>query len=50
KCKEHGTRVVTAPWARKNSRYTLLFESYAMLLMKSMPIENARILMRKLTV
>lgn len=46
KCKEHGTRVVTAPWARKNSRYTLLFESYAMLLMKSMPIENARILMR----
>ena len=46
KCKEHGIRVVTAPWARKNSRYTLLFESYAMLLMKSMPIENARKLMR----
>ncbi|MEI6578866.1 MAG: ISL3 family transposase [Eubacteriales bacterium] len=46
KCKEHGTRVATAPWARKNSRYTLLFESYAMLLMKSMPIENSRKLMR----
>ena len=45
-CKNHGTRVVTAPWARKGSRYTLLFESYAMLLMKSMPVENARKLLR----
>lgn len=46
KCNEHGIRVVTAPWARKNSRYTLLFESYSMLLMKSMPVENARKLLR----
>jgi len=46
KCKKHGVRVVTAPWARPNSRYTLLFESYAMLLMKTMPIENARKLLR----
>lgn len=46
KCKKHGIRVVTAPWARKGSRYTLLFESYAMLLMKSMPVENARKLLR----
>lgn len=46
KCKKHGTRVVTAPWARKSSRFTLLFESYAMLLMKSMPVENARKLLR----
>ena len=46
KCKKDGIRVVTAPWARKGSRYTLLFESYAMLLMKSMPIENARKLLR----
>lgn len=38
--------VVTAPWARKGSRYTLVFESYAMLLMQSMPIENARKLLR----
>lgn len=44
-CKEHGVHVVNAPWARPNSRYTLLFESYAMLLMKSMPVENARKLM-----
>ena len=46
KCKKHGVHVVEAPWARKGSRYTLLFESYAMLLMKSMPVENARKLLR----
>lgn len=46
KCEKHGIRVVEAPWARKGSRFTLLFESYAMLLMRSMPIENARKLLR----
>ena len=46
KCKDHKILVVEAPWARKGSRYTLLFESYAMLLMKSMPVENARKLLR----
>ena len=46
KCKKHGVHVVLAPWARKNSQFTLLFESYAMLLMKSMPIEQARKLLR----
>lgn len=46
KCNEHGVRVVTAPWARKGSRYTLLFESYAMLLMRAMPVNNARKLLR----
>lgn len=45
-CEEHGIRVVTAPWARPKSRYTLLFESYSMLLMQSMPVENARKLLR----
>ncbi len=45
-CKEHGVHVVEAPWARKNSRFTLLFESYAMILMQSMPIEQARKLLR----
>lgn len=38
--------VVTAPWARPGSRYTLLFESYAMLLVRSMPVEHARKLLR----
>ena len=46
RCGEHGTRVVTAPWARRGSRYTLLFESYTMLLVESMPVENARKLLR----
>jgi hypothetical protein len=38
--------VVETPWARKGSRYTLLFESYTMLLMKSMLVEHARKLLR----
>ena len=38
--------MVEAPWVRKGSRYTLLFESYAMLLMKSMPVEHSRKLLR----
>jgi len=46
KCKKHGIHVVTAPWARTNSRYTLLFESHTMLLVKAMPVENARRLLR----
>jgi len=38
KCKEHGIHVVTAPWARPKSRFTLLFEAYAMLLLTDMPV------------
>ena len=45
KC-EDGIHVVTAPWARPGSRYTLLFESYAMLLAQSMPVNQARKLLR----
>lgn len=41
KCKEHGTKVVEAPWARKRSRFTLLFEGYAMLILADMPILKA---------
>jgi len=43
KCgKCEGIHVVTAPWARKGSRYTLLFEAYSMLLAEKLPIEQAR--------
>ena len=43
KCKKcTKTHVVTAPWSRKGSRYTLLFEAYAMLLAEKLPIEQAR--------
>lgn len=38
--------VVTAPWARPGSRYTMLFESYAMLLVESMTVNEARKLLR----
>ncbi|MCL2812943.1 MAG: ISL3 family transposase [Clostridia bacterium] len=44
KCEK--THVVTAPWARKGSRYTLLFEAYAMLLAEKLPLEQARRFLR----
>lgn len=40
-CGEHGTKVVDAPWARKSSRFTLLYEGYAMLILADMPIRKA---------
>lgn len=46
KCKEHGVHVVTAPWAREKSRFTLLFEAYAMLLMADMPVLKVQKAMR----
>ena len=45
KC-DDGIHVVTAPWARENSRYTLLFDSYAMLLVEAMPVNQARKLLQ----
>jgi transposase len=38
--------VVDAPWARKTSRFTLLFEGYAMLILADMPIRKASALLR----
>ena len=38
KCEEHGVHVVTPPWARRRSGFTLLFEAYAMLLLADMPV------------
>ena len=46
KCGEHGTKVVEAPWARKHSRFTLMFEGYAMLILPDMPILKASQVMR----
>ncbi len=46
KCDKHGVKVADAPWARKYSQYTLLFESYAMLLLQNMTVEAARKLLR----
>ena len=41
KC-ENKTHVVTPPWSRAGSRFTLLFESYAMLLVQAMTVNQAR--------
>lgn len=46
KCERHKTKVVDAPWARKNSRFSLLFEGYAMLILADMPILKASKLLR----
>lgn len=46
KCMEHGIHVVTAPWTRPKSRFTLLFEGYAMLLMSEMPVRKVSRVLR----
>lgn len=46
-CKEHGIHVVKAPWARSPyARFTLKFEAYAMLLVQTMSMNEARRLLR----
>src|SRR5271166_5849523 len=37
-CDEHGVLRMTAPWAREGSRFTLLFEQAALLLVREMPV------------
>lgn len=47
KCKSHGVKTVTAPWASKNSRFTLMFESFAIQVIRaSRSIEEARKLLK----
>jgi len=31
RCQEHGVKQIEVPWARKGSKFTLLFEQAAML-------------------
>jgi transposase len=42
KCTKDGVHVVNVPWARERSKFTLLFEGYAVLVMMSMPINQAK--------
>ena len=43
RCKEHGAKTVEAPWAGKNSRFTLLFEAFAIrILQAARSVEEAR--------
>jgi len=45
RCPEHGVKRIKVPWARKGSRFTLLFEQVAMLMVREMPVlVTARIL------
>jgi hypothetical protein len=37
-CTEHGVLRMTAPWAREGSRFTLLFEQAALMLVREMPV------------
>ena len=44
-CKKHGVKRIQVPWARKGSRFTLLFEQAALVLVREMPVlAAARIL------
>ena len=38
RCQEHGVKQIEVPWARKGSKFTLLFEQAAMLLVRGMPV------------
>lgn len=40
KCSEHGVKMVTVPWARPGSGFTMMFEAHLMLLAQSMPIRQ----------
>jgi transposase len=43
RCKEHGAKTVTEPWAGKISRFMLLFERFAVrILQATLSIEEAR--------
>ncbi|NLM11504.1 MAG: transposase family protein [Clostridiaceae bacterium] len=45
-CPNCGSVQTSAPFERKNSRFTLLFEGYAMLILADMPIAKAAALLR----
>ena len=38
RCLEHGVKQIEVPWARKGSKFTLLFEQAAMILVREMPV------------
>jgi transposase len=43
RCAEHGAKTLATPWAGKNSRFTLMFEAFAIrLLMAARSVEEAR--------
>lgn len=45
-CANCGTKQVNAPFERKNSRFTLMYEGYAMMILPDMPIAKTASLLR----
>lgn len=41
KCTDHGVKRIKVPWARKGSKFTLLFEQAVLILSREMPIKAA---------
>ena len=41
RCPEHGVKLIEVPWARSGSRFTLLFEEAALVLVREMPVLTA---------
>jgi transposase len=41
RCEENGFKKIEVPWARKGSKFTLLFEQVALSLVKEMPVNSA---------
>lgn len=47
RCKEHGAKTLKTPWAGKNSRFTLMFEAFAIKVLKAArSVEEARKLLK----
>lgn len=46
RCDSCGVQQISAPYERKNSRFTLLFEGYAMMIVPDMPVSKAARLLR----
>jgi transposase len=40
-CEEHGNQTVQVPWAEKSSRFTLLFERFAIEVLQACPVSRA---------
>ena len=38
RCPEHGVKRISVPWAREGSKFTLLFEQSALILVREMPV------------
>ena len=40
KCEDHGVKQINVPWTRKGSSFTLLFEAFAMTLVRNMIVNS----------